>query len=124
MLSVDDVEKDYEAVMESWVRLFAVDGRWPREGFTLEENLADLQRHQHEFIKRIGFAYTVISLDESRVLGCVYINRVKHRSVDASVTMWVRESEYEKGLDPTLFKAVSEWLDSAWPFKKVVYPYR
>ncbi|MFC2064262.1 GNAT family N-acetyltransferase [Chloroflexota bacterium] len=124
MLSVDDVEKDYEAVMESRERLFAIDGSWPREGFTIEENLADLERHQREFLERIAFAYTVVSLDESRVLGCVYINPVKHKSVDAWVHMWVRESEYKKGLDPILFKAVKEWLDSAWPFEKVIYPRR
>ena len=124
MLSVEDVQKDYEAVMESRERLFAIDGSWPREGFTIEENLADLERHQREFLERIAFAYTVVSLDESRVLGCVYINPVKHKSVDAWVHMWVRESEYKKGLDPILFKAVKEWLDSVWPFKKVVYPRR
>ena len=124
MLSVDDVVKDYKAVMESRERLFAIDGSWPREGFTIEENLADLERHQQEFLERIAFAYTVVSLDENRVLGCVYINPVKHQSVDARVYMWVRESEYEKKLHPILFKAVKEWLDSAWPFEKVVYPRR
>jgi len=124
MLSVDDVEKDYEAVMESRERLFAIDGSWPREGFTLEENLADLQRHQREFEERIAFAYTMVSLDESRVLGCVYINPVKHRSVDAWVYMWVRESEFKKGLDPILYQTVREWIEKDWPFNKVVYPRR
>ena len=124
MLSVEDVDKDYEAVMESRERLFAIDGSWPREGFTIEENLADLKRHQREFLERIAFAYTVVSLDESHVLGCVYINPEKGDEADARVHMWVRESEYKKGLDPILFKAVKEWLDSAWPFEKVVYPHR
>jgi len=124
MLSMDDVEKDFEAVMESRERLFAIDGSWPREGFTIEENLADLKRHQREFLERIAFAYTVVSLDESRVLGCVYINPEKSDAGNARVHMWVRESEYKKGLDPILFKAVREWLDSAWPFEKVVYPHR
>jgi hypothetical protein len=45
--------------------------RWPREGFTLEKNLADLEEHQQEFLDREAFTYTVVSLDESRVLGCV-----------------------------------------------------
>ena len=60
MLSVDDVEKDYEAVMESRDLLHKMfGGPWPREGFTLEENLKDLQRHQEEFLDRKAFAYTV-----------------------------------------------------------------
>ena len=124
MLTVHDVEKDYEAVMETRERLFAIDGNWPHEGFTMEENLADLQRHQREFLERVAFAYTVVSLDESRVLGCVYINKVKHKSVDAWVHMWVRESEYQKGLDPILFKTVKEWIETSWPFEKVIYPRR
>jgi len=72
MLSVDDVEKDYEAVMETQARFHSMGYDWPREGFTIEENLADLKQHQQEFLNRDAFAYTVVSLDESRILG-VYI---------------------------------------------------
>lgn len=75
LLSVDDVEKDYEAVIESRELLHTMfGGPWPRPRFTLEENLADLERHQQEFLSRKAFAYTVVSLDETRVLGCIYIN--------------------------------------------------
>ena len=36
MLSVDDVDKDYEAVMESQEMLLKVtNGRWPREGVNM-----------------------------------------------------------------------------------------
>jgi len=75
MLSVDDVEKDYEAVMETQERFLSLGYGWPREGFTIEENLADLEQHQREFLHREAFAYTVVSPDESRVLGCVYAPR-------------------------------------------------
>ena len=69
MLSVDDVEKDYEAVIESRDLLRSMfGGDWPRDGFTLEENLKDLERHQQEFLDREAFAYTVVSLDNDRVL--------------------------------------------------------
>ena len=83
MLSVDDVEKDYEAVMETQEFFHAKGSIWPREGFTIEENLADLERHQQEFLDREAFAYTVVSLDESRVLGCVYINPTERDGADA-----------------------------------------
>jgi len=124
MLSVDDVEKDYEAVMETQERFHAMGLSWPREGFTLEENLADLERHQGEFLDREAFAYTVVSLDESRVLGCVYINPAEIEDVDARIFMWVRESEYDKGLEPILFDEVKKWIDTRWPFTVVVYPGR
>ena len=96
MLSVDDVERDYEAVMETQERFHAMGYSWPREGFTIAENLADLERHQQEFLDREAFAYTVVSLDESRVLGCVYINPAEDEHIDASVRMWVRQSEFEQ----------------------------
>jgi hypothetical protein len=125
ILTVDDVEKDYEAVMESQEMLLKdTNGRWPREGFTLAENLADLERHQREHLERQAFTYTVVSLDESKVLGCVYLNPDDDPEVDARIRMWVRQSEYERSLDPVLFETVRAWIESAWPFEKVVYPGR
>ena len=125
MLSVDDVEKDYEAVIESRQLLHSMfGGPWPREGFTLKENLDDLERHQREFLNREAFAYTVVALDESRVLGCVYINPAQEMDVDAIVVMWVRQSEYDQGLDSVLFQAVKDWITAVWPFQTVAYPGR
>ena len=125
MLSVDDVEKDYEAVIESRELLHVMfGGPWPRPDFTSEENLVDLERHQQEFLERKAFAYTVVSLDESKVLGCLYINPPKITGPDAIVTMWVRQTEYEKGFDEILFHAVRDWINVDWPFRKVDYPGR
>lgn len=125
MLSVDDVEKDYEAVIESQSLLHTMfGGPWPRDGFTLAENLADLERHQQEFLDRIAFAYTVVSLDESKVLGCLYINPPKKTKADAEIRMWVRQTEFDKGLDPLLFHTVKDWINSDWPFETVSYPGR
>jgi len=125
MLSIDDVEKDYEAVMESRELLHAqFGGPWPREGFTIEENLVDLKRHQREFEQREAFAYTVVSLDETQVLGCVYINPSEDDNADAEVYMWVRQSEFNKGLDPILFETVKNWLEETWDFEEVKYPGR
>ena len=124
MLTVEDVEKDYEAVMETQARFHAMGSSWPREGFMIAENLADLKRHQHEFIEREAFAYTVVSLDKSRVLGCVYINPAEREDHDARIHMWVRQSEFEKGLDPILYDEVRKWVETSWPFAAVTYPGR
>ncbi len=121
MLSVADVEKDYEAVIESRELLHSMGSRWPQEDFNLEQNLADLERHQQEFLERKAFTYTVVSLDEERVLGCVYILPVAEGEGDAQVFMWVRQSEFDKGLDARLFQAVKAWIASAWPFETVIY---
>jgi hypothetical protein len=50
-LRATDVALDYDAVISSRAELLpASGGTWPREGFTLEENLADLQRHEQEHL--------------------------------------------------------------------------
>ena len=124
MLTAEDVEKDYEAVVESRELLQSLfGGEWPREGFTLEENLRDLERHERDFELRQGFTFTVVSPDEERVLGCVYIYPAESSGV-AQVHLWVRQSEHENGLDEVLFQTVRSWVSEEWPFARVTYPGR
>ena len=124
MLSVNDVVKDYDAVISSTPFLKEIfQGTWP-DGLTLEGNLVDLGWHQKEFQDRRSFAYTVVSLDESRVLGCVYINPTRKRGHDASVTFWARESAMGSAADQRLSKAVRDWVKEAWPFERPAYPGR
>ena len=75
MLTVNDVVKDYDAVVSSadhCKTIWPCPG-WP-DGLTLEQNLIDLGWHQKEFQIRRSFAYTVVNLDESTVLGCVFFD--------------------------------------------------
>src|SRR5574340_743038 len=69
MLTVNDVVKDYDAVMSSVDHCKTVwpGSKWP-SGLTLEQNLIDLGWHQKEFQTRRSFAYTVVHPDESRVV--------------------------------------------------------
>ena len=124
-ITVADAEKDYAAVMESIGLIHAalLDDRWPTDSFTLEQNRNDLANHERLFEQRKSFTFTVVSLDEDRVLGCVYINKGR-RGPDAAVFMWVRQSSYDDGLDPVREAAVREWVKREWPFEWVVYPGR
>jgi hypothetical protein len=127
MLTVNDVVKDYDAVMTSIDHLQGVFGpksRWPRKELTLEQDLIDLGWHQKEFQRRSSFAYTVMNKEESKCLGCVYINPSSKIAFDAEVYLWVRQSEFESGLDPVLFNTVKNWIKQVWPFQKVAYPGR
>lgn len=125
MLTINDLVKDYDAVMSSVEHLKQVwpGSGWP-EGLTLEDDLIDLGWHQHEFLARASFAYTVVTPDESKVLGCVYINPTRKPGYDAEVYLWVRSSELESGLDDRLFTLVKAWLEEIWPFKTVGFPGR
>ena len=127
MLTIHDVVKDYDAVMRSIVHLrgvFGPDSSWPSADLTLEQDLIDLGWHQKEFQKRSSFAYTVMSLDESRCLGCVYVDPSDKVGYDARVTLWVRRSEMGKGLDIKLFSTVRMWLSDEWWFTAVAFPER
>ena len=128
MLTINDLVKDYDAVMSSVEHIrssFNLDPEesWP-EGLTLEEDLIDLGWHQREFTLGSSFAYTVMSLDESTCLGCVYLNPTATRDYDVSLTMWVRASELPNGLDQELFQSVKAWIESAWPFANPAFPGR
>ncbi len=128
MLKVSDVVKDYDAVMTSTEHLqktkpFGPNQKWPI-GLSFEQNLIDLGWHQKEFQIRSSFAYTVMNLDESQCLGCIYIEPANKLDYEAKIYLWVRQSELTSGLDEHLFESVKNWIADEWPFKKVAYPGR
>jgi hypothetical protein len=113
-LTVNDVVKDFEAI-NARVAPDGSDDPWSET--TLEENLVDLGWHQKEFELQRSFAYTIVAPDESRVLGCAYVN--PSETHDARVRMWVRRDAYDDGLDPVVEAALREWLERDWPFERV-----
>jgi hypothetical protein len=125
MLTIHDVVKDFDAVVTSVDHLKTIwrGGKWP-EGLTLEQNLIDLGWHQKEFQTRRSFAYTVVSLSEQTVLGCVYVSPTRKKGYDAEVHLWARQSELANGLEERLYKAVQEWVAREWPFENVAFPGR
>ena len=127
VLTVNDVVKDYDAVMSSREHLRGVFGprsKWPSEDLSLEQDLIDLGWHQKEFQIRSSFTYTVVRPDESEVIGCLYIYPTSRGDYDACAFMWVRESVLSEGLDDLLYQTVKKWLSEEWPLKNIAYPGR
>lgn len=93
----------------------------PATGMTPDENLADLKRHEDDFLRRSGFTYSVVGASDGDVVGCVYIYPpgAGDRGRDAVVRSWVRADRAE--LDVPLYEAVRDWLAGAWPFEDVEY---
>ncbi len=58
---------------------------------TLDQNLADLIRHDKDFQTRRGFTYTVLDPDDD-VVGCVYIYPLAGDPSAANVSSWVTEA--------------------------------
>lgn len=100
------------------------DGDWPHE-MSQAENLRDLQRHARDFAERSGFTYTVLSIAEGEVIGCVYIyppSRNDPSGTDgrrAVVSSWV--SADRAALDPVLYRMVLAWMERDWPFQSIEY---
>jgi hypothetical protein len=115
-------DADYEAWSSSADHIHATPGwensAWP-DARTAADNLRDLQRHANDFRNRTGFTYTVLEPQRSDVVGCVYIYPDRTGATDAHVQSWVRAARAE--LDTPLWRAVSDWLASEWPFEQVDY---
>jgi RimJ/RimL family protein N-acetyltransferase len=129
-LRASDAERDYDAVMASAAQLRRWSGsEWPRDDFTLAENRADLERHEREHERGEAFTYTVLSPDEARCLGCVYIVPVWREAAPlcsaaacaACVGFWVRSSEWVNDLDRHLLTTLQEWLGAQWSFDCVLF---
>ena len=123
VLGPEHNERDHQAWMSSIDHIRETpgfpDGNWPHE-MDLEANLADLVRHADHFVRRVGFTYSI--LDGEEVIGCVYIYPpdAKDAAVhDADVSSWVRRDRAE--LDVVVWRALTDWLASDWPFTNPFY---
>jgi hypothetical protein len=93
------------------------DGDWPpRDGMTLEANLADLRRHAADFGARRGFTFTVLDPHDGDVIGCVYLYPADDDSHDVSIQTWVRADRSH--LDTPLADAVAAWVAADWPWQR------
>jgi hypothetical protein len=115
-------ERDYAAWSSSMEHIRATPGfagsSWPH-AMSRAENLRDLERHERDFESRTGFTYTVLDASTADVVGCLYIYPGEDGASDASVRSWVRSSH--ASLDAPLWRAVSAWLATDWPFLAVDY---
>jgi RimJ/RimL family protein N-acetyltransferase len=126
-ITIHDVVRDYDAVMSSREHLWGLFGEawgWPPADLSLEQDLIDLAWHQKEAQLRSSFNFAVMSLDESRLLGCVYVDPAEKEGYDAEVTWWVRADELGGDLDQAVGEAARAWLERAWPFRRVAFPGR
>jgi len=136
-LRATDVALDYDAVMASKEMLrVRMGGTWPRDDFTLDENLADLEEHEADFRAGTGFTYTVMNPSGTECLGCVYLyplaEVLRHRGVgdptatgirddEPAATFWVRGDRVADDLDKRLLAALLPWLATEFAFDRVLY---
>lgn len=126
LITVNDLVRDYDAVMSSAPRLRErfPHGSWPEDSMTMEQDLVDLGWHQKEAQLRRSFAYAIVDPEGPRMLGCAYIDPPAKAGADAEVTLWVRADEESTGLEDEIEAAMREWLAAEWPFEAVRWPGR
>jgi hypothetical protein len=126
-LCANDVYLDYTAVMTSIDIIKKTrGGDWPTTDLSFEDDMIDLAWHQREFENGTSFAYTVMSPDGSKCLGCLYLHppgwrNATSNNADVDVSFWVTQEAYDKGLYPKLYKVLDQWLKTTWPFEKIAY---
>ena len=122
---VSDVDLDYPAVMGSRDRLWEKYGEiwgWPPPHMTYEADKEDLAHHEDEAKANEGFLYMVFDADETRLLGCVYVEPPRPESpadADAWASWWVVDERVGSELERVLAEAVPRWLSETWGFERV-----
>jgi hypothetical protein len=120
-----DTEIDYPAVMGSRERLWTIYGKawgWPPATMTIEEDRADLARHEREIEAHESFNYALLNLTETELFGCVYIDPPEQPGADADISWWVVDSYVDTPLEETMAIVVPRWIDRVWPFERPRYP--
>lgn len=128
---------DYTTLMQNKAMLRSWSGSsWPQDNFTISDNLADLEWHWDEHQRRIAFTYTMLNLDKTECLGCVYIksfaNLVETQTTnqqivdtigdsETAVRFWVSQSTLKDNLDQQLLQSLIHWFKNEWSFSRVLF---
>ena len=128
-ISPDDTPIDMVAVMGNQRMLWEKYGEewgWPPSDMTADEDRADLERHAREMVTHESFNFAIMPEDESAIWGCVYIDPpeggVVPGRVVAEVSWWV-VAEAPAHVADAVLAFVPTWLERAWPFEEVRYPF-
>jgi hypothetical protein len=116
-----DTEIDYPAVMNSQPRLWEIFGEawgWPIATMTVEQDRADLARHEREIEAHESFNYALLDLHETALYGCVYIDPPQKTGADAEISWWVVDEVVGTPLADAMDVVVPRWIARVWPFEK------
>jgi len=120
-IRASDVDLDHPAVMGSRDRLWATYGAawgWPPATMTVEQDRADLARHEADIERHESFNYALFDAEETALLGCVYIDPPEKAGADAEVSWWVVDRLAGTEVEAALDRLVPEWLARDWPLSR------
>lgn len=112
------------------------DGRWPIEGFTLADDLEQVEQHWRDHQAHRAFAFALLAPARDEGLGCVYLNPLRDYvervgasaalvaslpATSAMVTFWLRQDQQHTGLAEEVVRAVDTWLHRDWPLDRHLF---
>ena len=99
--------------MGSRERLWSIYGvawGWPPAHMTHEMDREDLARHEAEIEAHESFNYALFDLDETELLGCVYIDPPEKVGADAEISWWVVDRLVGSDVERALDELVPRWV--------------
>lgn len=88
---------------------------------TYEADRVDLLRHEKEIAAHQSFNYALLNEEETKLLGCVYIDPPERVGADAEISWWVVDELVATAEEHALDTLVPEWIASDWPFPRPRY---
>ena len=137
--TLDHTEADYRAVMASREHLRAWSGSpWPEDGFTLEDNRADLAGHIEEAQAGFSYGYTVFTpaSEGGDVQGSVYFypaaffagrygmtpsERATMDTVPVAIDYWLRPARERAAQHASFVRALAQWARTAWGYERAAF---
>jgi hypothetical protein len=107
--------------MDSRDRLWSIYGRawgWPPATMTYEQDRDDLARHEAEIASHQSFNYALFDAEESRLLGCVYLDPPERAGADVEISWWVVDRLVATEVERALELFVPQWVAECWPFQR------
>jgi RimJ/RimL family protein N-acetyltransferase len=116
------LELDYAAYLASpdVIRVHS-DGRWPVDGFTIEQDARQVARHEADHQARTAFTFVLLDPTRSAALGCLYLNPLRPDDPTARVTFWIRQDQQDTELPYEVVRAADRWLTEDWPTTSHVF---
>ena len=123
-IRVTDVDLDMVAVMDSQERLWSIYGDawgWPPAAMTVEQDRADLARHEAEIQAHESFNYALFDAGETALLGCVYIDPPERVGAGAEISWWVVDGLVGGEVERALDELIPRWIADDWPLRAPRY---
>ena len=115
-----DASMAMEAVRVSRARLVEIYGKvraWPHDAMSHLRD-QDVARHESAIAPALtSFNYALFDLDETELIGCVYIDPPEKPGADADISWWVRDEYVGMVVERALDEWVPSWIKSCWPLR-------